>query len=98
MICYKLHQPFSLVGFEDLDVVTQSLIKEVIKQGISMDGLSDLNNFTSLNKNKHLLNKLITIYLSLMVQCWGWKQEIENKRMVTHHVISTLSKERIIIF
>ena len=53
MICYKLHQPFSLVGFEDLDVVTQSLIKEVIKQGISMDGLSDLNNVTSLNKNKH---------------------------------------------
>ena len=53
MICYKLHQPFSLVGFEDLDVVTQSLIKEVIKQGISMDSLSDLNNFTSLNKNKH---------------------------------------------
>ena len=44
MICYKLHQPFSLVGFEDLDVMTQSLIKEVIKQGISMDGLSDLNN------------------------------------------------------
>ena len=53
MICYKLHQPFSLAGFEDLDVVTQSLIKEVIKQGISMDSLSDLNNFTSLNKNKH---------------------------------------------
>ena len=48
-----LHQPFSLAGFEDLDVVTQSLIKEVIKQGISMDSLSDLNNFTSLNKNKH---------------------------------------------
>ena len=48
-----LHQPFSLAGFEDLDVATQSLIKEVIKQGISMDSLSDLNNFTSLKKNKH---------------------------------------------
>ena len=47
-----LDQPYSLAGFEDLELSTQILIKEAIKQGIHIEVLDRSDNFICLKKGK----------------------------------------------
>lgn len=48
-----LENEYSLYGFEDLELSTQILIKEAIKQGIRVDILDRQDNFIRLKKNNH---------------------------------------------
>ena len=45
-----LENEYSLYGFEDLELSTQILIKEAIKQGIRVDILDRQDNFIRLKK------------------------------------------------
>ncbi len=48
-----LNQSYSLAGFEDLELSTQVLIKEAIKQGIRIEVLDRGDNFICLKKGNH---------------------------------------------
>lgn len=80
--CYK--ERFKLIGYEDMELSTQILMKEAIKNGISVDVLDRSENFIALKKGekteyvKEATKTSVDSYISVLI--------MENK-VVTKKVV-----------